>query len=42
MRLLRESCGAEWQEVERALLSCLSSADHTSVASVQCCVAQKP
>ena len=42
MRLLRNFCGASFEQVREEFLGCLMRADHRSVAKVYCCIATKP
>jgi len=39
MKLLRDFCGPESDQVQEEFLGCLKRADHTSVAKVYCCIA---
>ncbi|MCI0339549.1 MAG: class I SAM-dependent methyltransferase [Planctomycetales bacterium] len=42
MRLLRDSCGAEWDAVRADFLACLRRPDHNSDSRVVCCIAERP
>ena len=42
MRLLRNFCGTNFEQVREEFLGCLMRADHSSVAKVYCCIATKP
>src|SRR3989304_889131 len=42
MRLLRNFCGTNFEQVREEFLGCLMRADHSSVAKVYCCSATKP
>lgn len=39
MRLLRDFCGPDFEQLREEFLSCLTRADHRSVAKVHCCIA---
>jgi ubiquinone/menaquinone biosynthesis C-methylase UbiE len=39
MKLLRDFCGPDIDEVQKEFLGCLKRADHTSTAKVYCCIA---
>lgn len=41
MKLLRDLCGAEFEQVREELLGCLAHPDHRSVAKVDCCIATR-
>ncbi|MFQ5891086.1 MAG: class I SAM-dependent methyltransferase [Gemmatimonadota bacterium] len=41
MKLLRDFCGSEFEQVRQEFLACLMHADHRSVAKVFCCIATK-
>jgi hypothetical protein len=41
MKLLRDVCGPDIDQVQAEFLGCLTRADHTSVAKVYCCIATK-
>jgi SAM-dependent methyltransferase len=41
MNLLRDYCGASFEQVREEFLGCLMRADHSSVARVYCCIANK-
>jgi len=41
MKLLRDFCGPSFEQVREELLSCLTRADHRSVAKVYCCIATR-
>lgn len=41
MKLLQDSCGAEFESVRGEFLACLARADHRSLAKVVCCVATR-
>jgi ubiquinone/menaquinone biosynthesis C-methylase UbiE len=41
MKLLREVCGRDIDQVQTEFLGCLTRADHASVAKVYCCIAIK-
>jgi hypothetical protein len=38
MKLLRDVCGPDFDQVQAEFLDCLKRADHTSVAKVHCCI----
>jgi SAM-dependent methyltransferase len=42
MALLRNFCGATFEQVREEFLGCLMRADHSSLAKVYCCIAIKP
>ncbi len=39
MKLFRDFCGPDIDQVQEEFLGCLKRADHTSVAQVYCCIA---
>jgi SAM-dependent methyltransferase len=39
MMLLRDLCGAKFEDVREGFLGCLARADHRSIARVHCCIA---
>lgn len=41
MKLLRDFCGADFEQVREEFLGCLMRADHRSTAMVSCCIANK-
>lgn len=41
MKLLRDLCGPNFEQVREEFLGCLRRADHRSVAKVYCCIATK-
>ena len=41
MKLLRDFCGADFEQVREEFLDCLMRADHSSTATVYCCIANK-
>jgi SAM-dependent methyltransferase len=41
MKLFRDFCGASFEQVREEFLGCLMCADHSSVARVCCCIANK-
>jgi SAM-dependent methyltransferase len=41
MKLLRESCGSEFDAIREEFLACLARPDHCSQAKVQCCIGIK-
>lgn len=41
MKLLRDFCGPDIDQVQEEFLGCLKRADHTSAAKVYCCIATK-
>jgi hypothetical protein len=41
MKLLRDFCGPNIDEVQEDFLGCLMRADHRSLAKVYCCIATK-
>ncbi len=41
MKLLRDLCGSDFEQVRDEFLQCLMSADHWSQAKVYCCIATK-
>ncbi len=41
MNLLREYCGADFEQVRDEFLACLTRADHRSLCKVYCCVATR-
>jgi SAM-dependent methyltransferase len=41
MRLLRDFCGSDMQQVQEEFLGCLMREDHRSLAKVYCCIANR-
>ena len=41
MKLLRDFCGPDIDQVQEEFLGCLKRADHTSAAKIYCCIATK-
>ncbi len=41
MKLLRDLCGPDFEQVQEEFLDCLTRADHESVAKVFCCIGTK-
>jgi len=41
MRLLRDFCAGEFEQVRQEFLGCLASAEHRSLATVRCCIATR-